>query len=201
MIEIPAHIAGWWRITETSQWVNDGLDDLGPAMISITGHMDRLRMHCLLAYIRVRATKAGASFSWQGAWEYDPMSGTGSVKLGKDGRLRGWLIIKDGDESTFVAMKAASNSSVVSDRSRLCCPARQGLPRGGPRVGNPRWRTIFSATSRFSITEINRIGPEQRGHTKISIEKILLKSCAHRSLRSRPGLSGPPRPLRSSLRL
>jgi hypothetical protein len=45
--ELRAEIRGWWRITETSQWVNNGLDDLGPALISITGHADRLRMHCL----------------------------------------------------------------------------------------------------------------------------------------------------------
>ncbi len=98
-------LAGWWRITETSQWVNDYLDDLGPALISITGHGDRLRMQCLLACVNVRPTKTGASFTWEGAWEYDQMSGTGSVKLGKDGRLHGRFKIKNGDESTFVAEK------------------------------------------------------------------------------------------------
>jgi len=46
------------------------------------------------------------SFSWQGAWEYDPVSGTGSVKLRKDGRLVGKIRIKGGDESTFVAQRA-----------------------------------------------------------------------------------------------
>jgi hypothetical protein len=101
--ELPAGIYGWWRITETSQWVNDYLDDLGPALISITGHGDRLRMHCLLAYVNVRSTKTGASFTWEGAWEYDQMSGTGSVRLGKDGKLHGRIKIKDGDDSTFVA--------------------------------------------------------------------------------------------------
>ena len=50
---------GWWRIVETSQWANDRLDDLGPALISITGHGDRLRMLCLLAYVNVKPTKAG----------------------------------------------------------------------------------------------------------------------------------------------
>jgi hypothetical protein len=35
---IPSEYRGWWRITETSQWVNDGLDILGPALLSITGH-------------------------------------------------------------------------------------------------------------------------------------------------------------------
>lgn len=91
--ELPPDLKGWWRITETSQWVNKGLDDLGPALISITGYADRLRMYRLLAYVNVVPTKAGASFTW----EFDQMNGTGSVKLGKDGRLRGRIRIKGGD--------------------------------------------------------------------------------------------------------
>jgi hypothetical protein len=65
--DLNADLYGWWRIIETSQWVSEGLDDLGPAMLSITGHADRLRMHCLLAYVNVRPTKNGASFSWNGS--------------------------------------------------------------------------------------------------------------------------------------
>lgn len=113
--ELHADIYGWWRITETSQWVNDGLDDLGPALISITGRGDRLRMHCLLATVNVRATKTGASFTWEGAWEYDPMSGSGSVRLGKDGRLRGRIKIKDGDESTFSAERTSEPPEPILD--------------------------------------------------------------------------------------
>lgn len=113
--ELHPDFHGWWRITETSQWVKDGLDDLGPAMISITGRADRLRMHCLLACVNVRPTKTGASFSWEGAWEYDPMSGTGTVKLGQDGRLRGRIKIKDGDESTFVAERTTEPAEPIPD--------------------------------------------------------------------------------------
>ena len=76
---IPSEYRGWWRITETSQWVNDGLDILGPALLSITGHGDRLRMHCLPADVNCKATKTGVSFTWEGAWEYDQMSGTGEL--------------------------------------------------------------------------------------------------------------------------
>lgn len=47
MNDIPEEYYGWWRITETGTWVDDGLDDLEPAMISFTGDDDRLRMHCL----------------------------------------------------------------------------------------------------------------------------------------------------------
>lgn len=102
---IPSEYHGWWRITETSQWSGEFLDSLGPALLSITGHGDWLRMHCLLAYVSCKPTKTGVSFTWEGAWEYDPMSGSGRVALGKDGRLKGSIRIKDGDASTFVAVR------------------------------------------------------------------------------------------------
>ena len=115
MAEIPDEIRGWWRIVETSQWVDDGLDDLGPALISLTGHADRLRMHCLLAHVNVQATKTGVSFLWMGAWEYDQMSGTGNARLGKDGRLRGKIRINDGDDSTFTAVRAEEPDEPIPD--------------------------------------------------------------------------------------
>jgi hypothetical protein len=104
--DLDPNLSGWWRIIDTSQWVNDGLHVLGPAMISITGNDDRLRMHCLLAHVNVKPTKAGVSFTWSGAWEFAQVSGTGSVKLGKDGKLYGKLRIKDGDKSDFIAERA-----------------------------------------------------------------------------------------------
>lgn len=112
---IPSEYRGWWRIVDTGTWVNDGLDILGPALISLTGHGDRLRMHCLLAYVNAKSTKTGVSFSWEGAWEYDQMSGTGSVKLAKDGRLRGKLWIKNGDDSTFLAERADEPSEPIEE--------------------------------------------------------------------------------------
>jgi hypothetical protein len=104
--EIPHEYRGWWRIVETSQWVNDDIDICGTALMSLTGHADRLRMFVLLAYVNCKATKAGVSFTWQGAWEFDQVSGTGSVRLGKDGRLKGRITIKDRDGSTFIAERA-----------------------------------------------------------------------------------------------
>ena len=115
MTTIPPEFRGWWRIVDTGTWVNDDLDILGPALLSLTGCDDRLRMHCLLAYVNVRATKTGVSFSWEGAWEYDPVSGTGSVKLGKDGRLRGKIKIKNGDDSTFSAERAKEPDEPILD--------------------------------------------------------------------------------------
>jgi len=115
MVILPAEYEGWWRIIETSQWTNDGLDLLGPALLSLTGWDDRLRMHCLLATVSCKPTKAGVSFTWQGAWEFDQMSGSGSVKLGKDGRLKGTFRIKDGDSSTFIAERADAPDEPIQE--------------------------------------------------------------------------------------
>lgn len=106
---------GWWRIVDTGAWVNDELDILGPALLSLTGRDDRLRMHCLLAYVDARPTRTGVSFAWRGAWEYDPCSGTASARLGKDGRLRGKLRIALGDDSTFCAERAEVPDRPIED--------------------------------------------------------------------------------------
>ena len=108
MTEIPHEYRGWWRIIETPQWVNDDLDILGPPLLSLTGYDDRLRMHTLLACVNCMPTKAGVSFTWEGAWEYDRMSGSGRVTLRKDGRLKGVFRIKDGDSSEFIAERSVA---------------------------------------------------------------------------------------------
>ena len=113
--EIPSEYQGWWRIIETSQWVNDDLDIMGTALISLTGYADRLRMLTLLAYVSCKPTKSGVSFTWEGAWEYDPMSGSGRVTLGKDGRLRGVIKIKAGDSSTFIAVRSNEPDEPIQD--------------------------------------------------------------------------------------
>lgn len=113
--EIPSKYRGWWRIVDTGTWVNDGLDSLGPARLSLTGDDDRLRMHCLLAHVTAWPTKSGVSFRWHGAWEFDERSGSGTAKLGKDGRLRGKIRIRQGDDSTFIAEPAAPPSTPIPE--------------------------------------------------------------------------------------
>jgi len=113
--DIPSDYYGWWRIVETSQWDNDDIDIIGKALISLTGYGDRLRMFVLLAHVNCKPTKTGVSFTWQGAWEYNPVSGTGSVKLLRDGRLSGRIRIKDGDESTFTAERAEEPAEPIPD--------------------------------------------------------------------------------------
>ncbi len=113
--DIPFEYYGWWRIIETSQWDNDDIDIIGKALISITGDDDRLRMFVLLAYVDCKVAKTGVSFTWKGAWEYDNVSGTGSVKLRKNGRLSGRIKIKNGDESAFIAERAEEPEKPIPD--------------------------------------------------------------------------------------
>ena len=112
---IPHEIEGWWRITETSTWPDDELGIIGSALISFTGYDDRLRMCCLLAYVSCRPTKSGVSFTWEGAWEFDEMSGSGSVKLRKNGRLSGKFRIKNGDSCMFIAERAEQPDDAIPD--------------------------------------------------------------------------------------
>jgi hypothetical protein len=43
------------------------------------------------------------------------MTGTGTVKLGKDGKLKGAFRIKQGDRSTFIAEKAIAPKQPIPD--------------------------------------------------------------------------------------
>ena len=112
---IPDRFRGWWRITETSTWGSSRLDLIGPALLSLTGRDDRLRMLALLAYVNARPTKAGVSFTWSGAWEYDQVSGSGSVRLRKDGTLAGRFRIKDGDSSEFKAVPVSEPDAPIPE--------------------------------------------------------------------------------------
>jgi hypothetical protein len=114
MVSIPEEYAGWWHIVELPTWPVD-LDILGPALLSLTGRGDRLRMFVLLAHVEAKPTKRGVSFTWQGAWEYDQLGGTGNVTLGEDGRLRGRFKIKDGDGSTFVAERTTPPDAPIQE--------------------------------------------------------------------------------------
>lgn len=115
MTDVPKEYRGWWRIVHTETWVDDYLDDLGPALLSLGGEDDRLRMHCLLAYVDAHETRNGIAFSWRGAWEFDPHSGTGTASLVEDDRLEGTIRIRQGDSSTFVAERTDAPDAPIPD--------------------------------------------------------------------------------------
>lgn len=131
---IPPEYRGWWRITETSQWSSKFLDSLGPALLSLTGYADRLRMHCLLAYVNCKPTKLGVSFTWEGAWEFDPVSGSGRARMG---------VSRASSESRTETRARLSLSALPSRRSPS--PSHQatetsgsdGEVRSEPRHGSP----------------------------------------------------------------
>lgn len=100
---IPPQYRGWWRIIEGSHWRGKEFNRPAPALISLTGHGDRLRIFVLLAQLKCKPTKLGVSFNWEGAWEFDEMSGSGEVTLDKDGRLKGVIKILGGEICTFIA--------------------------------------------------------------------------------------------------
>jgi hypothetical protein len=108
-------VVGWWRIVDTSQWGRKTLDRLGTAMLSITGGVDQLRMHFLLATVKAKPLKSGATFTWEGAWEFDELHGTGRVKLRKDGTLEGHLQIARGDRSAFSAERTLAPAQPIPD--------------------------------------------------------------------------------------
>src|SRR3989304_1164433 len=83
MVSIPSEVSGWWRIVDTGAWGSNDIDILGPALLSLTGRADRLRMFVLLAYVNARPTKTGVSFTWEGAWEFAQGSGAGTGGLGR----------------------------------------------------------------------------------------------------------------------
>jgi len=91
---------------------------IGTALISLTGYDDQLRMFAPLAHVNCRPIKTCVSSSWKGAWEYAPVSGTGSVKLRKNGLLTGKIRIKDGDESSFVAERAEEPDEPIPEPPR-----------------------------------------------------------------------------------
>jgi hypothetical protein len=151
--DIPQEYYGWWRIIDTSQWAKKYIDTLGTALISFTGYDDRLRMFALLAHVNCKVTKTGVSFTWKGAWEYDPVSGTGSVKLRKDGRLSGRIKIKNGDESTFIAERAMEPEEPIPIRQAT---AINGGAGGELRPFSDLWKYEEAANKRFHSDRAGR---------------------------------------------
>ncbi len=72
-------------------------------------------MLALLAYVTYRPNNKSVSFTWQGAWEFDQVSGTGRVTLGRNGRLTGFIKISGGDGSTFVAERSVEPDEPIPE--------------------------------------------------------------------------------------
>lgn len=76
-------------------------------------------MFTLLAYVNCAVIKSGISFTFEGTWEYDPIFGSGNVRLRKDGKLSGKIRIKGGDESAFIAERTVEPEDHIQHPPRL----------------------------------------------------------------------------------
>lgn len=102
---------GHWRITETELWDREALDLLAPAFIRFEDdRMGGFQFIAVRGGLDCRFSERGGlpavEFSWEGDDEGDSRSGRGWAIL-RDGTLEGRLYIHGGDDSWFVAARAA----------------------------------------------------------------------------------------------
>jgi hypothetical protein len=102
---------GHWRITEMELWGREALDLLGPAFIRFED--DRMGGFQFIAMrggldcrIGERGGLPAVEFSWEGEDEGDARCGRGWAIV-RDGSLEGRLYIHGGDDSWFIATRAA----------------------------------------------------------------------------------------------
>lgn len=146
--EIPREYRGWWRIVETSQWGSDDLEILGPALLSLTGHADRLRMFVLLAYVNCKPTKGGVSFSGRA-----PGSSTRFPEPGACGSAR---MVASRDRSTSRTATRAPSSPTVPGSPKNRSSARRATGTSGGGGGDRRHaRLAVNAASALRAGQID----------------------------------------------
>ena len=107
---------GRWRITEMELWTAEDLDLLGPARLTLnrngSGEMRFIAVEVGLDYrVVARDGQSAIEFSFDGSDEGDRINGRGWAVLENDA-LHGRFFIHHGDESSFVARRAANVGAV-----------------------------------------------------------------------------------------
>lgn len=102
---------GHWRITEMELWGREALDLLGPAFIRFEDdRMGGFQFIAMRGGLDCRFSERGGlpavEFSWEGEDEGDSRCGRG-WGIVRDGKLEGRLYIHGGDDSWFIATRAA----------------------------------------------------------------------------------------------
>ena len=103
---------GRWRITDMELWTAEDLDLLGPARLMLnrggSGEMSFIAVEAGLDYrVDLRDGQPAVEFTFDGSDEGDRISGRGWAVLENDA-LHGRVFIHHGDESSFVARRAAN---------------------------------------------------------------------------------------------
>jgi hypothetical protein len=112
--KIESGFRGKWEITSTELWNKEDLDLIETAQFRFAGDEGDFLMIAMRGWMDCRYGKregqAAVEFSWAGEDEGDERSGRGWAVLEADGKLRGRLFIHSGDESGFVAVRAAGKA-------------------------------------------------------------------------------------------
>lgn len=107
--------AGGWRIVETEVWEEDALDTVQPAFVRFDDEcIGSFGMIVIQAGIDcrfgVRDGRPLVEFTFEGDDDGHPCTGRAWATIEPDGKLRGRLFIHLGDDSEFVAERAAPSS-------------------------------------------------------------------------------------------
>lgn len=124
----PEAFVGRWRIMKMEVWGADYLSLVVPAFIEFDREqMGQFQFGTVRGWLDCRFGERNGGtvvdFSWEGENDNDPGCGRGWAVLRGD-RLEGRLYIHRGDDSAFVALRAARPGS----------PRRGGQPRAARRL-------------------------------------------------------------------
>lgn len=102
----PPSLIGRWNIESMDMWDSEAMNLVEQAHITFTGDGGEMVFICVNVTLDCRTKGVGVEFTFEGDDEGDRVSGRGHAKVVKD-KLQGWICLHQGDESGFVARRAA----------------------------------------------------------------------------------------------
>jgi hypothetical protein len=105
-------IPGLWHITSMDLWDEEYINEAVQAYLRFdSSQSGEFQFGYVFGQIDYRLTERGgrpaAEWSWEGNDEMDERSGRRWAVLNQDGALTGRIFLHDGDDSAFVAKRAA----------------------------------------------------------------------------------------------
>lgn len=100
-------INGKYEIIEMELWDRDAIDLTETGYFEINGKLGSFHFICVDGQMRLSKQKDGYIFKWEGNDECDPASGHGNF-LVKENRMIGRIYFKNGEDSSFTAVKIKS---------------------------------------------------------------------------------------------
>jgi hypothetical protein len=140
-------IGGRYEIIEMEQWNKEVVDPTESAYITIQGKRGNLHIISVDGQMEIKKSKDRYLFTWDGSNKCDPASGYGNFTCSGN-TLTGRIYLHDGDDSSFVAVKAPqlNKSARIVNRGLLVVKAKEPF-----RV----WVCSVSSNAECTIKEIN----------------------------------------------